>query len=110
MRAAAMALALAGSLAGCAKPVPAEKAEYVGTWQGPQMTLTIHAGGRVLYARRRGNTATSVDAPLKRFENEDFIVGVGPLETRFDVTRPPHRAGGAWRITVDGVELTRTAR
>lgn len=31
MRAAAMALALAGSLAGCAKPVPAEKAEYVGT-------------------------------------------------------------------------------
>ena len=39
MRAAAMALALAGSLAGCAKPVPVEKAEYVGTWQGPQMTL-----------------------------------------------------------------------
>lgn len=74
------------------------------------MTLTIHASGRVLYARRRGNTSTSVDAPLKRFENKDFIVGVGPLETRFDVARPPYRAGGAWRMTVDGVELTRTAR
>lgn len=35
MRAAVMASALAGSLAGYAKPVPAQKAEYVGTWQGP---------------------------------------------------------------------------
>jgi hypothetical protein len=105
---AAAAAAVLLALAGCSGiSVPHEKEDYVGHWEGEGMTLTIGRDGGVSYERKSGSGKTSVNAPLKSFEGDDFVVGVLFLTTKFEVTEPPHEADGAWKMTVDGVELTR---
>lgn len=98
---------LAVLLAACGKPVPADKSAYVGDWQSATMMLRISQEGRVAYRRVDGNTRTSVDAPLQGFQGDDFKAGLGPIATTFKVSAPPHQDGNAWKMTVDGVELTR---
>ena len=102
-------LALALVLGACGQPVPADKADYVGRWQSadPHMTLLILQDGRVEYLRKEGSKSTSIKAPLQGFFGNDFEVGVGPMKTRFTVSAPPHADGAGWKMTVDGVELTK---
>ncbi|HET6599812.1 MAG TPA: hypothetical protein VFG60_07600 [Burkholderiaceae bacterium] len=96
------------ALAGCAKPVPPDKRAYVGEWQSPTMAILITQDGNVMYKRLVGDNASkSVRGPLQGFEGNDFTVGVGPLKTTFAVSVPPHEDQGEWKMTVDGVELTR---
>ena len=102
-------LALLGCLAGCGKPVPAEKSAYVGEWQTKTMYLLITQDGSVRYKRLRGGASTSVEGPLKGFTGNDFEVGVGPMATTFVVSKPPYRDGESWKMVVDGVELVKTA-
>jgi hypothetical protein len=94
-------------LAGCAKPLPADKRDYAGEWRGKDMVLAITLEGSVAYRRRQGGSSTSVNAPIQRFDGASFVVGVGPISTRFEVSIPPHRDGNVWKMTVDGVELVR---
>jgi len=95
-------------LAACAKPLPPEKAAYAGYWRAQKMALLITAGGNVQYKRTQDGSSTSVNGPLQRFEGDNFVVGVGPVKTTFVVSVPPHQDQGAWKMVVDGVELTRT--
>lgn len=95
-------------LAACGKPVPADKQDYVGTWESNTTFLFIDASGRVAYKHKPSpSTSKSLDAPIKAYEGDDFIVGVGPVTTRFVVSAPPHQVEGRWKMTVDGQELTR---
>ena len=94
-------------LCACARPLPADRQRYAGHWRGEGMSLSIGADGRVVYKRSKGSSSTSIDAPLQRFEGDDFFVGIGPLDTRFEVSSPPREVDGVWRMTVDGVELVR---
>jgi hypothetical protein len=103
----AVSAALSFVLAGCGKPVPQDKSAYVGEWQGPGMTLMLTQDGSVAYERKKGGTNTSIDAPLKGFNGNNFEVGIGPMSTIFVVATPPHQVEGKWKMTVDGVELTR---
>ena len=106
-----LSLLLALGLAACGKPVPAEKSAYIGEWQRPEMYLLITADGSVKYKRLKGGATVSVDGPLQKFEGSDFSVGIGPMSTTFHVDKPPQQGkDGAWRMTVDGAELTRTAQ
>jgi len=111
MRRLAMALlgACALLIAACGEPLPKDKLDYAGEWRGPQVYLAITAGGRCVYERRRDAGNVSIDAPIQRFEGDDFLVGLGPLTTRFVVSRPPRIVDGKWKMTVDGVELTRVS-
>ena len=93
----------------CAKPLPSDKASYTGEWKGGPVSLLITADGRVKYARKEGNLSKSLEAPLKEFKGDNFVVGVGFMSTEFVVTAPPHEEDGAWKMTVDGIELTRVA-
>ena len=93
------------ALGGCAKPIPAARLAYVGTWQGTGMNLRILADGRVNYSRQSGNSSTTINAPLQEFMGDNFKVGVGPIGTTFVVSAAPHRVDGEWRMVVDGVEL-----
>ncbi len=102
-----LAVILAFALIGCSKPVPAEKANYVGNWSGLGVTLLITQEGRLVYQKVSGNTSSKLDVPLKEFEGNNFIAGVGPMNTTFVVSAPPHLDGETWKMTVDGVELTR---
>jgi hypothetical protein len=95
-------------LAACkGTPVPPDKAEYVGRWEAVGMSLIITADGGVAYQRIKGSGKTSVNAPLKEFRGNDFVVGLGPFTTTFQVSRPPYREGDRWKMVVDGVELVR---
>jgi hypothetical protein len=73
------------------------------------MYLLITQDGSVRYKRLQGGASTSVEGPLKGFVGDNFDVGVGPMKTTFVVSKPPHQEGDKWRMTVDGVELTKTA-
>ena len=95
------------AVASCAEPVPPERAAYVGEWHGTAMTLLITQDGSVAYRRLIGGVNKSIDAPLKEFRGDNFIVGVGFMSTTFVVSVPPHEDVGRWKMTVDGIELTR---
>jgi len=95
------------ALAACAKPIPAERASYVGEWEAPGMSLLIMQDGSVAYKRLAGGASKSIEGPLKKFEGDNFEVGVGFIATTFVVSSAPHADGEAWKMTVDGVELTR---
>jgi hypothetical protein len=95
------------ALAGCAKPLPPDRMSYAGEWRGAGMRLLITPEGNVEYERSEGSTSKSVNAPLKEFQGDDFIVGVGSLTTKFAVSVPPHQGTDTWEMTVDGVELKR---
>jgi len=95
-------------LTACGVPVPPEKAAYVGQWEGLGMSLLITQDGSVAYKRIKGGVNTSINAPLKKFEGDNFVVGIGMWTTTFVVSKPPREEGGRWRMTVDGVELVRT--
>lgn len=100
---------LFATLLACAKPLPSDKTSYSGEWKGGPISLLITADGRVKYARKEGGMSKSLDAPIKEFKGDNFVVGVGFMSTEFVVTAPPHEEGGAWKMTVDGIELTRVA-
>ena len=95
---------------GCGKPVPPDKAAYVGEWQHPTMYLLLTQDGSVRYKRIQGGATTAVEGPLKGFRGSNFEVGIGPMSTTFVVTKPPYDDGGTWKMVVDGVELVRTSR
>jgi hypothetical protein len=103
-------LSLSASLVGCAKPVPLEKRAYVGEWKEKTMSLLITQDGSVRYERLKGGATTSVKGPLKGFSGDNFEVGVGPMATTFVVSKAPYNDGGTWKMVVDEVELTKTAK
>lgn len=104
-----LALTLAATLTGCSKPLPADKAAYAGQWSGPAMEMLITQDGRVDYSRDNGsgNGSTSIKAPIKEFVGNNMVAGVGPMSTTFVISAPPHQDGEEWKMTVDGVELTK---
>ena len=97
-------------LAACGEPLPKSKVGYAGEWQAPSVYLLITPDGRVEYRRQREGGNVSIEAPIKEFEGDNFVVGVGPFTTTFVVSQPPKLGeDGKWKMTVDGVELTRTS-
>lgn len=101
-------MAASTALTGCGKPVPSEKSAYVGEWRSAAMSVLITQDGSVAYKRLKGGVSTSVQGPIKGFEGDNFVVGVGPMSTTFVVSSAPHQDSGQWKMTVDGVELTRS--
>ena len=96
-------------LSACSKPIDESKVDYVGAWNGPEMTLTISQNGNIKYKRVKGKVSTSLDAPLQEFTNDGFIVGIAFFTTTFIVSEKPHRVDGQWQMMVDDVLLTRKA-
>lgn len=88
-------------------PVPADKAAYVGEWLGEKMRLNIHQDGHVDYKRDQPGKNINLNVDLQGFQGDNFDVGAAFLRSTFVVSKPPHREGGKWKMTVDGVELTR---
>ena len=97
------------ALVACAKLLPSDKSNYAGEWRGGPIALLITLEGRAVYERKEGNMSKKLDAPVKEFKGNNFVVGVGFMATEFLVTVPPHEEDGVWKMTVDGVELTRVA-
>ena len=100
-------LIVVGLLTGCAKPLPEDRLTYAGGWQGEGMLLSIDIGGTVDYQRQEGNSTRSINAPIKSFQGDNFVVGVLFMETTFFVSQPPQKINGTWTMTVDDVELVK---
>ncbi len=94
-------------LAACGIEIPQDKASYVGDWAGAKMSLSISSEGQLDYKFQDGAINKSINAPLKAFEGDNFVAGVGPLETTFIVSQTPHQENGEWVMVVDGVRLVR---
>ncbi|HBF51991.1 MAG TPA: hypothetical protein DDX04_18390 [Massilia sp.] len=110
LRAAVLAAPLAAlllPLAALADPVPADKQAYVGDWQGKDMRIQLNKEGKVKYKRDRPGKKLDLSLDLQGFNGDNFDVGVPFVRSTFVVSKPPHREGDKWKMTVDGVELTR---
>jgi len=95
-------------LSGCSKPPPLEmRTDYVGHWQGANVSLSIFADGRLAYTRNKEGKNTKINAPISEFKGDDIVVGIGFLTTTFVVSEAPHLVDGQWQMVVDGVRLTR---
>ena len=101
---------LAALITGCADPLPPEKMAYAGEWQSSEMALLILTDGTVAYKRLKNGGTTSLNSQVKEFLGDDFVVGIGPFTTTFDVTEPPHFNNGQWQMVVDGVRLTKVVQ
>lgn len=103
---------LAGSLVAAPSfadpvPVPADKAAYVGDWRGQDMRIHLKPDGQVEYARKQPGKNLNLNVDLQGFNGDNFDVGFSLVRSTFVVSKPPHREGGKWKMTVDGVELTK---
>lgn len=101
-----MILLLLGSCGLKGINVPEDKKDYVGYWVSEEMALRISQGGRVEYKRVSGGSSKEINAPIQKFEGDNFIVGAFGINTTFVVSQTPHQdSSGTWYMTVDGVEL-----
>lgn len=87
--------------------IPADKSDYIGNWQAQDHVLRIAASGKVHYERHRGGADIRLDLPVQAFLGDDFVIGVLFWTTTFQVSAPPHREDGGWRMIADGVEYSR---
>ena len=95
------------TVSSCSKPLPENKLSYAGEWESKEMYLLILTDGTVSYQRLKNGSSTSINAPLKEFVGDDFVVGLAFLTTTFYVTKAPHQVEGKWVMVVDGVKLTK---
>lgn len=102
-----LAAGLIASAAAWADPVPADKLAYVGSWQGKDMQLSLSKEGKVKYKRKQPGKNLDLSLDLLGFNGNNFDVGVSFMRSTFVVSKPPQRESGKWKMTVDGVELTR---
>lgn len=108
-RAGILALVAMVALAACARPLPEDKLDYVGVWKSRAVTLVISPGGRIAYQRKTARANTNISAPIQRFNDDGFTVGVVFFNTDFKVSVPPHRTDHHWMMMVDGEVLVRVA-
>lgn len=96
------------ALTGCSDSLPQNKLSYVGEWQSVDMYLLILSDGTISYKRTHKGGTTTINAPIKEFIDDDFVVGFAFLTTTFFVSQPPYLSDGQWVMEVDGVTLIKT--
>ncbi len=93
------------------EPLPADKQNYIGTWRGETVRLSISPNGDVDYKQsivEGSNTRNrSVTGPINSFDGDGFNVGVLGMNTAFKVERAPQQVGDGWTMVLDGEELRR---
>lgn len=89
--------------------IPVDKQNYIGTWYGQYMVLTITPDARVDYKYQKGNASTSLDAPIVEFIGDDFKAGALGIYTTFVVSTAPYYEDGVWKMVVDNQLVIRKA-
>jgi hypothetical protein len=89
--------------------LPQDKLSYAGTWRSPEVLLVISTDAKINYVKEVPGKKTSINAPIQKFTGNDFEAGALGMNATFVVSVPPHEENGVWKMTVDGIELTRQA-
>ncbi len=82
------------------------KKDYAGHWEGGGVTLDISASS-VDYEKKVGNTSTKLNGTLDHFEGDDIVIKILIPTSTLKVSSPPTKVGSEWKMTVEGVEVTR---
>ena len=103
MRGSALAVLMFGLLA-CStpQPLPADKAEFAGTWEGDGVRIEITTDGRVTYDRKKGAGNEHIEGPIAGWGEGNFVVGVMTQKTTIDVDEGPHEESGTWTMVING--------
>lgn len=109
MRGSPLAAMMFGLLA-CStpQPLPADKAEFAGVWEGDGVRIEITNEGRVTYDRKKGAGNEHVEGPIAGWGEGSFVVGVMTQKTTIAVGQDPHKEGGTWTMVIDGDTVYRT--
>jgi hypothetical protein len=83
------------------------KQDFYGTWIGGDWTLIISPNGNVDWKQEGSGTSKSINAPITRFGQHEFEVGMLGITSTFHIDTPPHDDNGTWKMTLDGVDLVR---
>jgi len=93
--------------AGSVKVTARRLAALVGTWKGEGVVLAIDRTGHLRYESSQGGASKKLDVPIASIGETSFQAGVFGLNTTFQLDGPPRLVDGAWKLKVDGRELTR---
>lgn len=97
-------------LIACAKPLPADKKPFAGTWISADSSvhITITLDGYVDYHNDLPGQVSMLSAPIKSFNTEGFDTGIGPLSTAFKVNQTPRKdRQGNWYMIINGYTLAK---
>ena len=98
-------------LSACAKPLPADKLNYAGTWQNDDSSiqLVISKLGQMQYREYRdANNYTVLSGPIRSFNRQKILFGFGPFSKEFMISQAPHlNSNGIWSMTINGEYLNR---
>jgi uncharacterized membrane protein YhaH (DUF805 family)/ribosomal protein L37AE/L43A len=79
--------------------------DFVGTWQGQNMSLRVDKSGDGVFLHLDGNSSIKAYGPLRVLDGNHISIGIGPTPQVLHVAVPPHVEGKVARMTLDGVEL-----
>ncbi|MEM6295750.1 MAG: hypothetical protein AAGA54_31045 [Myxococcota bacterium] len=104
-----VAAALLLALVACREPqpLPPERAEYAGTWEGDGVRLQITPEGGVTYDRKVGAGNEHVEGNIAGWKGDGFVVGAMTVKTAFEIPTPPEKVNGTWTMTVNGMTVYR---
>jgi hypothetical protein len=80
------------------------KTDYVGTWKGGGITMTIAPTGHVDWEKSVPGETEALHGSLS-FEGGDLVVDVLVMKKHMHIDKPPHVDGSRTVMTLDGVEL-----
>jgi uncharacterized membrane protein YhaH (DUF805 family) len=97
-----------GNAAETQKTARLTKSDFVGTWQGQNMSLRVDQYGNTDFSELDGKYSINANGPLRVLDGNRLAIGNWPTYKVLNVTVPPHVEGAAARMTLDGVELIRS--
>ncbi len=89
-----------------ASAITSTRSEYAGEWEGGGVTLSV--GRNISFAQSSGGaTNLTYSGPLDHFDGDDIVMNIMIGKFTLAVQKPPANVGGVWKMTVNGVEVTR---
>ena len=95
---------------GAPAPLPADKTDYAGTWEGDGVRLQVSLDAQVSYDRKKGAGNEHTEGPIAGWVGDSFVVGVMTQKTTFTVNTPPHEEAGTWTMVVNDDTVYRLSR
>jgi hypothetical protein len=90
-----------------AATIAAIKASLVGTWTGDGVTVKISPTYAFDYKRKSAVLRKDFSGAIVRLDVDQLEAGTNGINTKFEMV-PPREVSGAWKMTLDGTELTRS--
>ena len=92
----------------CSGEMPDSKKEYIWNWESNISKMKIYENWYLEYNKVSWSTNVSINAPIKKFEDDKFIVGILFLTTDFVINTPPYTEWAYWKMKIDNIEYQKS--